>query len=179
MFQAPSYLAMPDTQWSTSDLCDEHLDDPAWGVRILTAPLRRFGGRSWYFGLVLTARAQQGQALSLANILQQPGQGRVLLVQGSAGDSHAVLGDRMAGLAVQNGWAGIILDGFVRDSVALRRMPLGVHTLGTRPNRASDMAPGETGQHFEWAGVGVSNGDWVYADEDGIILMRRRHVPSQ
>lgn len=174
MFQAPSYLAMPDTQWSTSDLCDAHLDDPVWGVRILTSPLRRFGGRAWYFGPVLTATPQHGKALSLAGILQQPGQGRVLLVQGSA--SHAVLGDRMAGLAVQNGWAGVILDGFVRDSVALRRMPLGVHALGTRPNRARDMMPCETGQRFEWAGVTINTGDWAYADEDGIILMSRRHL---
>ena len=177
MFQAPSYLAMPDTQWSTSDLCDAHLDDPVWSVRILTAPLRRFSGRAWYFGPVLTATLQHDKALSLADILQQPGQGRVLLVQGNAGDSHAVLGDRMAGLAVQNGWAGIIVNGFVRDSVALQRLPLGVHALGTRPNRAPDMAPCQVSESFEWNGVAIHTGDWVYADEDGIIFMARRHIP--
>jgi regulator of ribonuclease activity A len=146
VFEAPGYQAMPDVQWSTSDLCDAHLGDPAWDMRVLTAPSLGFGGRAWYFGAVITATPHQAKAISLADILQQPGQGRVLLVQGSANHSQ--------------------------------RLPLCVHALGTRPNRSPAMALCETGPCFAWAGVAIHTGDWVYADEDGIVLVNRRHAPG-
>lgn len=90
---------------------------------------------------------------------------------------HAILGDRMAGMGVQNGWSGVLVNGHVRDTPVLARMPLGVHALGAMPNRPAAMAPAQAGEHVRIQGVTVRTGDWLYADTDGVIVLARRHAP--
>lgn len=174
-FLPPSYDAAPDTQWSTSDLCDRALGDASMGVRVMPPSYRAFGGRSWYFGQVVTVPAR-GTAHSLAELLAQDGHGRVLLVDAAGTSNHAIFGDRMAAMAVQNGWNGVVIHGYVRDARVLARMPLGVHALGTVPNRPSVMAPAMAGEEVTLHGYRVRSGEWLYADEDGIIFMARRHA---
>lgn len=175
-FQPPSYAAVPDVTWSTADLCDAHMGDPAWGLQVLAPGLRSFGGRSWYFGEVVTAGTPGGAAMSLVNLLSTPGLGRVLVADAQGDPAHAVLGDRMAALAVQNGWAGVIVNGYVRDARDLARMPVGIHALGTRPNRAQNMQPATSGDPVSALDVQIVPGLWAYADEDGVILMNKRHA---
>lgn len=178
-FTPPSYADAPDTNWSTADLCDAALADPSLELRILPPAYRSFGGRSWYFGEVVTVKAPQlDGAMSLAPLLTQPGKNRVLLVDAQGSTTQAALGDRMAGLAVQNGWSGIVIHGFVRDSAILARMPLGVHALGTVPNRATTMPTAEASEHVTLHGHRVKTGEWLYADEDGIIVLSRRHTDA-
>lgn len=119
MFEPPAYGSFPDVLWTTSDLCDAYLPDEAWGVQVVQQALRSFGGHHWYFGEVVTACAPPDASLSLAPILSSPGHGRVLMVEAHADGRHAVFGDRMAGLAVQNGWAGVIVHGYVREAEKL------------------------------------------------------------
>lgn len=174
-FAPPSYAAAPDTQWSTSDLCDLGLNDAGLGVRVLPPIYRSYGGRSWYFGEVQAVVAN-GEACSLAQLLAQPGRGRVLLVDASGADTHAIFGDRMACNAVQNGWAGLLVHGYVRDARELARMPLGVHALGTVPNRRAVMSPAREAAEITLNGHCVRSGEWLYADEDGIVVTARRHA---
>lgn len=175
-FVPPSYDNAPDTTWTTADLCDLALTDPSMELRILPPAYRPFGGRSWYFGEVVTVTAPSPDgALSLAPMLSQPGHNRVLLVDAHGHPTQAVLGDRMAAMAVQNGWSGIVLHGFVRDTRILARMPLGVHALGAVPTRAVSMPPAAASEHVTLHGHTVTAGEWLYADEDGIIVMSRRH----
>src|SRR6218665_3960581 len=101
MFQPPSYGSFPDVTWSTADLCDAHLADPAWGIQVLAPGLQSYGGRSWYFGEVVTAGNPEDAVLSLVDLVSSPGLGRVLVADAQADAAHAVLGDRMAALAVQ------------------------------------------------------------------------------
>lgn len=176
MFQPPNYGLMPDVAWATSDLCDAHGADPGFGLQILSPGLHSFGGRRWYFGQVVTLAADACTAPSLVDTLASPGGGRVLVVDARADAAHAIVGDRMGGLAVQNGWAGIILNGYVRDSEGLARLPLGVHALGTRPNRPAALAPACSGVRIEMLGAVLAPGLWVYADADGIVFMKRRHT---
>lgn len=176
MFEPPAYGSFPDVLWTTSDLCDAYLPDEAWGVQVVQQALRSFGGHHWYFGEVVTACAPPDASLSLAPILSSPGHARVLMVEAHADGRHAVFGDRMAGLAVQNGWAGVIVHGYVRDAEKLARLPLGVHALGVRPNRAASMLPVSPGGDFELFSAAVAPGRWVYVDADGIILMHHRHT---
>lgn len=176
MFQPPTYGLFPDVSWTTADLCDVHMGDAAWGLEIVGQELRSFAGHRWYFGEVVTARAAPDAGLSLAPILSSPGLGRVLMVEAHADSRHAPLGDRMAGLAIQNGWAGVIVHGYVRDSEKLARLPLGVHALGVRPNRPVAMPDARPGGAFDLFGASVAPGRWVYVDADGIILMKRRHA---
>ena len=176
MFQPPAYGSFPDINWSTADLCDAHLADVQWGVQTVSPGLQSYGGRRWYFGEVVTAGNPPVGIMSLVDLCSSPGQGRVLFANAEGSPLHAVVGDRMAALAAQHGWAGLVINGFVRDTKDLMRMPIGIHALGTRPNRAVDMQPASSGGSFEMLGVKVEPGLWLYADEDGVILMKRRHT---
>ena len=176
MFVPPDASSFPDVTWSTSDLCDELLSRPEWNVQVVQTELQSFGGRSWYFGEIVTVIELPGWNPSLQPVLSSPGAGRVLVVNAKAAGKAAIFGDRMAALAVQNGWVGIILDGYVRDTAMLARMPLGVHALGKAPNRATDMRPAATGGTFDLYGAAVLEQHWAYVDADGIVLINRRHT---
>lgn len=181
-FTPPSYRNAPDVTWSTADLCDACMDDPDWGLRVLPPLFRSYGGRPWYFGEVVAVPCPASDgALSLAGVLAEPGHGRVLAVDGMGDVPHAVLGDRMAAMGVQNGWSGVLLNGYARDAEALARMPLGVHALGTRPNRPRNMAQAAAGARVSIQGIEIRSGDWLYADVDGVVLLSRRHTdgPAQ
>ena len=176
-FVPPSYSNAPDATWSTADLCDLTMDTPAAGLRILPPHYRGYGARGWYFGELMVAAAPEGAAPSLAALLATPGNGRVLVVDaGGEAAPHAVLGDRMAAMAVQNGWAGVVVHGYVRDAQVLARMPIGVHALGTRPNRPAAMQPAAPADAVTLHGFTVRSGDWLYADEDGVIVLAQRHT---
>lgn len=178
-FTPPNYSDAPDTNWTTADLCDLALTNPALGLQILSPVYRAYGGRPWYFGEVVVAAGPQGESnISLANVLAQPGMGRVLVVDARADASHAILGDRMAAIAVQNGWSGIVLHGYARDVATLRRLPLGVHALGSIPNRPGTMVPAQPAEQALLHDSQVRSGNWLYADEDGLVIMPRRHTES-
>ncbi|OZI73665.1 hypothetical protein [Bordetella genomosp. 2] len=176
-FTPPSYGNAPDVTWSTADLCDAALRDPACGLRVLPPVYRSYGGREWYFGQVqVVAAPGPDGALSLAGVLAGPGAGRVLVVDALGNAAHAVFGDRMACMAVQNGWSGVLVHGYVRDTATLARLPLGVHALGAMPNRPAAMAPALPRDAITLHGLDVRDGDWAYVDTDGIVLMARRHT---
>jgi len=176
-FVPPSYDNAPDATWATADLCDLALEAPQAGLRILPPAYRAFGGRSWYFGaLVVVSMPTPDHVPSLASLLSTPGEGRVLLVDAGGVPTHAVLGDRMAAMAVQSGWSGIVIHGYVRDTSVLARMPVGVHALGSVPNRAPAMVPAAAGVQLTLHGQAFRTGDWLYADDDGVIVLARRHT---
>ncbi|MVW78283.1 ribonuclease E activity regulator RraA [Bordetella sp. 02P26C-1] len=178
-FVPPSYDNAPDTTWCTADLCDLALNDPTLELRILPPAYRTYGGRSWYFGEIVTVDAPRpGGAMSLAPLLSQPGNNRVLLVDAQGSPTQAILGDRMAAMAVQNGWSGIVIHGYVRDTRILARMPVGVHALGSIPTRAAEMPPAAAAPQVTIHGHRVKSGEWLYADEDGVIVLARRHTAA-
>ncbi|KAG1192673.1 hypothetical protein G6F35_013605 [Rhizopus arrhizus] len=176
-FTPPSYRSAPDVNWATADLCDSCLDQPAAGLRVLPPVFRPYGAPTWYFGQVVAVPSPVADgALSLASLLAEPGYGRVLVVDGLGNAGHAILGDRMAGMGAQNGWAGVLINGYVRDTTVLARMPLGVHALGAVPNRARTLTTAAAGDQVRIQGIDIRTGDWLYADTDGIIVLSCRHT---
>ncbi len=167
---------MTDSNWSTSDLCDAFYRSPDRELQIFDNGMRSYGGKAAYCGPVVTIGAASGSALSLTATLETPGKGQVLFIDGKADSAHALVGDRIAGLALKHGWAGIILNGYVRDSAELPAFDVGIHAWGTRPNKPAQIGELVSGQAFQMAGVTVKPGHWVYADRDGIILMNRHHT---
>jgi regulator of ribonuclease activity A len=159
--------------WSVSDLCDAHDRNAECGLQIFQSGLQSYGGHRRYFGRVVTVGPATGSALSLTSTLEAPGLGQVLMVDGKADPAQALVGDRLAGLAVENGWAGIIVNGYVRDSNALSGFALGIHAWGTRPNKSYTLGELRRGDSFDMAGVRVREGLWVYVDSDGMILATR------
>lgn len=151
---------------STADLYDEY------GERLQSCDtqFRQFGGRRDFDGLVATVRCFQDNAL-LKSILGTPGQGRVLVIDGGGSVHTALTGDLIAQLAVDHGWAGLVINGAVRDSVALGALPLGIKALGTNPRKSSKTGAGEHEVDLEFGGAIFRPGDHVWCDDDGVVVL--------
>ena len=149
----------------TSDVLDEHRE--AAGVCLIQ--FRSFGARS-FSGLVATVRCEEDNVV-LRQLLSEPGDGRVLVVDGAGSMRCALLGDNIASLARDNGWGGIVVNGCVRDSVALDELGLGVKALGTNPRPSRKEGVGEAGVAVTFGGVTFEPGARLYADEDGVVVV--------
>lgn len=150
---------------STADLCDAHGD----AVSIASPIFRDFGGVSAFGGVVTTVRVLEDNVMVDA-VLQEPGAGRVLVVDGGGSLRCALLGDRLAGLASANGWAGIVVHGCVRDTGALARLPIGIKALAAHPRRSRKEGLGERDVPVTFADVTVRPGDVLVADRDGVVV---------
>lgn len=168
-----------ENTFSTADLCDLFLDKPD-GVQVLEPGLRPFGGRRTYCGPIATvAPLAPGGAVRLREILSEPGHGRVLVVDGHACDRWAVLGDQLAALGQRNGWAGIVLNGYVRDVCALPSIDIGVHALGSVPARPREFDPVVRGGTLHFLRTGFVPEHWLYADDDGVIVCTERQIQTK
>jgi len=151
---------------STADLYDVHGDR----LQSCDTQFRQFGGRREFDGIVATVRCFQDNSL-LKSILGTPGDGRVLVVDGEGSLHTALTGDVIGQLAVDHGWAGLILHGAVRDSVALRSLPIGIKALGTNPRKSGKTGAGERDVTVEFGGAVFSPGDHVWSDDDGVVVL--------
>lgn len=150
----------------TSDLYDEYEE----ALQSCDLQLRQFGGRRHFSGPVVTFRSHEDN-LVVKSILAQPGQGRVLVID-TGGSLHvAMLGDNMAALAARNGWAGIIVNGAVRDVAALAEVPLGIKALGSNPRRSRKEGTGVTDEPVSFGGAMFTPGAVVVSDDDGLVVL--------
>ena len=149
---------------ATTDLCDAHP-----GVQVAEPVFRHFGGRRRFAGPVATVLCLEDNS-RVREAVGEPGAGRVLVVDGGASLQCALLGDLLGEKAVGNGWSGVIVNGCVRDSARLGELPLGVMALATHPRRSEKRGHGERDVAVRFAGVTFHPGDFLYADEDGLIL---------
>lgn len=107
-------------------------------------------------------------------MLERPGQGAVLVVNGGGSMKRALVGDNLATLAIDNGWAGIIVHAAIRDTAVIAAMPVGIKAVGTTPLRADHDAIGEIDIPTSFGGVIFTPGDWLYGDADGVIVAPQR-----
>jgi regulator of ribonuclease activity A len=150
--------------WTTADLSDAHPDLP-----VAQPIFRDFGGRRAFDGAIATVRIADDNT-SVRSLLEQPGDGRVLVIDNGGSLRCAVVGDQLAALASKNGWAGLVVNGCVRDSAALATTPVGVKALATMPRKSQKRGPGEVAVPVTFAGVTFTPGAHLYADEDGILV---------
>lgn len=152
---------------STADLYDEHGED----LQSCSLQLRHYGGRSEFEGVISTVRCHRDNALVKA-ALAEPGNGRVLVVDGEGSLESALMGDLIAASAVEQGWAGVVIHGAVRDVRALRELPLGVLALGSNPRKSAKEGRGECDASVSFGGVDFVPGQRLFADEDGVLATR-------
>jgi len=152
---------------ATADVYDERGEQ----LDSLALQLRDLGGRRAFDGPARTVRCHRDNAL-VKSVLQTPGDGAVLVVDGGGSLESALVGDIIAGAAVENGWAGIIVFGAVRDAAVLATLPLGVKALGTNPRKSAKDGVGEVDVPVEIAGVVFTPGRHVWADADGVLVER-------
>ena len=155
--------------WKTTDLCDTHGD----AVRVLEEPLSDFGGRLAFCGPVHTVRAYEDNG-KVREALSEAGQGRVLVVDAGGSMKRAMLGDELGALAEKNDWDGILIFGCVRDSAALAELDLGIKAMGTCPRKTDKTGQGLRNVPIRIGGVDILPGDYLYADEDGVIVSSKR-----
>lgn len=149
----------------TTDLCDEHSDH----LRIVSPLFRCYGRRRRFSGPVSTVKVFEDNSL-VREALEEPGEGRVLVVDGGGSMRCALLGDNLAELGRSNGWSGALVYGCVRDSAELAQIDFGVKALNTHPLKSVKKGVGERDVPVTFAGVTFHPGHWLYADEDGVIV---------
>jgi regulator of ribonuclease activity A len=153
---------------NTADLYDERGDE----LDSCDLQLRQYGGRRAFDGTISTVRCHQDNLL-LKAALSEPGTGRVLVVDGAGSLHSALMGDMIAGLAVANGWAGVVIHGAVRDVAALRELDLGVKALGSNPRKSAKDGTGERDVPVTFGGVTFIPGAQLFSDDDGILVTRK------
>ncbi|WP_430781452.1 ribonuclease E activity regulator RraA [Actinoplanes sp. G11-F43] len=151
---------------STADLYDEYGDR----LESCDTQLRQYGGVATFAGPAVTVSCFQDNAL-LKSVLQEPGEGRVLVVDGGGSVHTALMGDLIGALAVDNGWSGVIINGAVRDVAALRELPVGIKALGSNPRKSTKTGAGHRDIALSFGGCRFTPGARVVSDDDGIVVL--------
>ena len=164
---------MSSTDFATCDLCDAHKNASDGSFRVLPPVFHDYGGVRNFCGPVVTVKCHEDNSFVKA-ALDEPGQGRVLVVDGGASLRRALVGGNIGAAAAKNGWAGVVVDGCVRDSAELAGCAVGIRALALMPLPTEKRNQGQRDVAVQIQGVWVRPGDWLYADEDGIVVMPAR-----
>jgi len=151
---------------ATADILDEYGDRAS----VCTVELRQYGGRRAFQGPISTVRCDEDNVV-LKRRLSEPGNGAVLVVDGGGSRRVALAGELIATLARDNGWAGIIIHGCVRDAAELSKLALGIKALGTHPKPSNKQGDGELDVPVTVGGVTLHPGARVASDDDGIVTL--------
>ena len=162
---------MTKALFKTADLCDDHSENGS--LQILAPIFNDYGGRVSFYGQVHTISCFEDNSMVreavFMNGKDHNGQGKVLLVDGGGSRRHALMGDMLAAKALENGWSGVILNAPIRDSEAINQLDLGVKALCTFPLKSNKKGLGVHHAPVSIAGVLIQDGDFIYADEDGVV----------
>lgn len=157
---------MAEASWTTADLVDAYRAT----IRGCSIQLRTYGRARRFFGRVRTLRCFEDNAL-LKQVVSTPGAGCVLVVDGGGSLRTALVGDVVADLAAGSGWTGLIVYGAVRDVAQLSAVPIGLRALGSNPLTSGKTGAGDLDVPVEFGGATFRPGDWLAADEDGLVLL--------
>ena len=152
----------------TADLCDEFAAD----IQVAEPIFQIYGSRRSFGGQVVTLRVFEDNPL-VRSALEEAGKGRVLVVDGGASRRCALLGGDIARLASENGWSGVIINGCIRDRLEIDATDIGVRALDTCPRKSRRQGLGERDVDLCFAGIDVTPGDYIFADEDGVVVSAR------
>lgn len=165
------------TTYATSDLCDVHKDDTSGSFRVLPPVFCSFGALPRFSGSVVTVKCFEDNTLVKAAV-ESPGWedtpsgrvGKVLVVDGGGSLRRALFGGNLGAVAAKNGWAGVVIDGCVRDTLELATHQIGIRALALMPLPTEKRSQGQSNVPVQIQGVWVRPGDYLYADEDGIVV---------
>jgi len=155
--------------FATADLYDAHTDR----VRVLAPGFRDYGGMTKFCGPVTTLKVFEDNTLVRA-ALEEPGGGRILVVDGGASMRCALLGDNLVQLGRDNGWIGAVIYGCIRDSAVVAGIEFGIRALGVHPAKSVKRGEGQRDIPVSFAGVTIAPGMHLYADEDGILISKEK-----
>lgn len=152
--------------FKTADLYDTYEER----LQVCEPGLHHFGGHQSFHGRIATLKCFEDNSL-VSTILGQSGAGQILVVDAGGSLRCAMLGDQLAQKAVDNGWAGVLMYGCIRDLVDISKMPIGVLALAPNPRKSIKKGVGEAGIPVRFSGVTFRPGEWLYADQDGVVIL--------
>jgi regulator of ribonuclease activity A len=150
---------------STSDLCDTRADIQSCQLQCMS-----FGRRPAFAGFIHTVRYNAGMNI-IKRVANHPAHDQVLVIDGAGSRAFALFGDRMAEIVLRNGWAGVVVNGVIRDSEEIDAMEIGVKALGTAPNRPSLAGEGTSDITVTFGGVSFIPSRRLVADRDGVVVL--------
>ncbi len=149
----------------TADICDEHSDK----VRVLGAGYRNYGGADKCQGQVVTIKLDRNNSDLISLLRDVDGSGKVVVVDVDQA-YYAVVGEKLMTFAQQNNYSGIVVNGYIRDTFQIKDIPVALYALGTCSRKYIPTTSGETGGSLNFGGIEFNNGDYLYADTDGVIV---------
>lgn len=155
------------------DLCDEHPE----AVRVCQTQFQHFGKHMVFHGEAVTVKCFEDNSF-VKSLLNAPGEGKVLVVDGGGSMRRALLGDQIAEAAVKNGWRGVVINGCIRDAAQINEMEIGVKCLGTTPIKTDKKNVGEINVKIECCGAVVDTGQYVFADMNGVLFADKNLLSS-
>ena len=156
-------------EFKTADLCDDHIDE----LQILNPLYKSYGLKKSFFGQAVTVKVFEDNVL-VKNMLGTDGTGKVLVVDGGGSTRCALLGDNLANMAIENNWAGVIIHGCIRDSGEINKMDVGIRAVNTCPAKSIKRGEGQTNINIEISGAKITKDDYIYSDEDGIVVSKKK-----
>ena len=153
---------------ATADLYDEHGEN----LQSCDLQMRQYGATRSFGGTISTVRCFDDNVL-VKSILGEDGDGRVLVVDGGGSLHTTLMGDMIAEIAMTNRWAGIVINGAVRDVAALAKLPIGIKALGSNPRKSAKTGAGDRDVVVAFGGATFQPGDTLYSDDDGIVVLPR------
>jgi regulator of ribonuclease activity A len=154
---------------STPDLCDKFENQPDVGLRVLEPIFRSYGALAHFHGQIVTIKCFEDNSV-VKKLVDEPGKGRVIVMDGGGSLRRAILGDMLAANAANNGWAGLIINGCIRDCDEIADIKLGVKALNTHPMKTEKRGLGDLNVPVSFAGHAIFPDEWAYSDNNGILI---------
>lgn len=155
----------------TPDLCDEYPDQ----VDIMKPILKNFGGKEQFCGQIITVSCPEDNS-KVRDLVNTCGEGRILVADGAASERCAYLGDLLATKASENGWSGLVINGYIRDVDVIRKTDIGVQALGVYPVKTQKRGLGDVNIPITFGGITFYTGHFLYADNNGILVSKQRLI---
>ena len=163
-----------DMTFKTADLCDANPNTESINI-VDNIGFKDYGGNSRFYGNIQTLKCFEDHSW-VEKMLSEDGTGKVLVVDGGGSLKCAILGDRLASLAIKNNWNGVVVYGAIRDSVTISKLPIGVKALGTYPISNTKDTVWQKNIGIEFAGTYFWSDQYIYCDEDGMITSRSKLI---
>lgn len=155
-----------------ADICDDNKDI---NIQVLSSKFKNYGKLKKFSGRVETLKIDKSNFQLLEILRYEPGEDRIIVVDNSQ-DFFGVVGDKLMAFAEKNKWKAIIVNGYVRDTIETKNIDVGLYALGTCPLRNFEKTKSDRGIDLEFEGVSFSKDDYVYADEDGLIVTGKKLI---
>ncbi|WP_448211824.1 putative 4-hydroxy-4-methyl-2-oxoglutarate aldolase [Colwellia sp. MEBiC06753] len=156
------------------DLCDLYPED----VSVLEQQFNHYGQHMVFYGQAVTVKCFEDNSV-VKKLVDLPGNGKVIVVDGGGSMRRALLGDMLAEKAVTNGWSGLVINGCIRDVTTINSLAIGVKALGVSPIKTDKRDIGDQDIEIRFAGTTIASGDWIYADANGVLIAKTAlNIPS-